>query len=254
MEFKNKIPSNTFRTTNAPWNLLCLNAPWSVGYVSTLIESENFAKKEDWEIFYYKSGEERLILLQQYNAAQQQFLNNHTLQKTKPEHIKKTPKPALNLNLNFGRTKSELTEKGTILFNHLQQTGHQISIEHCIEAVRFRVICETWNGIILRERNTIKILEKQFPKSEFHKTDGDFDHIYAVDYEIFKNGNLICGIQIKPNSYTFSTPYILKAKAANQRKNELYQNDFGAPVFDLIAKRNGEILNPRILHIIQSKF
>ncbi len=37
-EFILQIDETKFRSTNGPWNNLCLNDPWSVGYVSTLIE------------------------------------------------------------------------------------------------------------------------------------------------------------------------------------------------------------------------
>ena len=38
-EFVLKIDENKFRSTNDTWNRLMLNDPWSVGYVSTLIET-----------------------------------------------------------------------------------------------------------------------------------------------------------------------------------------------------------------------
>ena len=46
-EFVLGIDKEKFRSTNAKWNELMLNDPWSVGYVSTLIEAANWKNKED---------------------------------------------------------------------------------------------------------------------------------------------------------------------------------------------------------------
>ena len=62
-EFVLSIDKEKFRSTNAEWNNLMLNAPWSVGYVSTLIELHSWHSKEEWERFYYESGEKRDSLL-----------------------------------------------------------------------------------------------------------------------------------------------------------------------------------------------
>ena len=48
-EFVLSIDKDKFRSTNAKWNELMLNDPWSVGYVSTLIEAANWKCKEEWE-------------------------------------------------------------------------------------------------------------------------------------------------------------------------------------------------------------
>ena len=53
------IDAEKFRSTNDMWNKLMLNDPWSVGYVSSLIETKEWQTKEEWENFYYNSGEER---------------------------------------------------------------------------------------------------------------------------------------------------------------------------------------------------
>jgi hypothetical protein len=48
-EFVLCIDENKFRSTNEKWNELMLNDPWSVGYVSTLIETVAWKTKEEWE-------------------------------------------------------------------------------------------------------------------------------------------------------------------------------------------------------------
>jgi hypothetical protein len=135
----------------------------------------------------------------------------------------------------------------------MQSINAGIRLEECIECVRFRVICETWNGIILRERNTIATLQRRFSNLEFRKASGEFDHAYAVDYEIFNEGTLVWAIQIKPRSYTFDTPYLRQARNANRIKNESYHRAFGKPVFDVISQSNGTIVNLNVLQEIQHR-
>lgn len=58
-EFKLSINIDKFRSTNGIWNDLMLNDPWSVGYVSQLIETKEWVSKEEWEEFYYLKGKEK---------------------------------------------------------------------------------------------------------------------------------------------------------------------------------------------------
>lgn len=248
-EFINTLDATKFRLTNAKWNDLRLNDPWSVGYVSTLIESVSFSSKEDWENFYYNSGTERNQLLSKHSQEIQNNLNDFMLKYNNPSEIEKLDWSLKNLNFQYGRTKEQLAQKGEILHRGI----NNITVEECVEAVRFRTICETWNGIIIRERNTINVLSKSLQNIEFKKVDGSFDHKYAVDYELFLQSNLICGIQIKPESYTRNVPYINKARTANRNKNQLYKNDFDKNVYDIISRSDGTIINPNNINNINTE-
>lgn len=243
-EFKLPISIDKFRSTNAAWNNLMLNDPYSVGYVSQLIECKEWSSKEEWEQFYYDSGEERDKLLGENRA----ILNDDSLQLTKKHIIQSLTWQQKNLNYQYGRTKNDLMSKA----RKLNAAVRSLTLEECYECVRFRTICETWNGIIIREANTIKTLSSLFPIYEFRKTDGHTDHTYAVDYEIYSNGILRCGIQIKPKSYTFNAPYLQKARNANLQKYEAYKKKNGVPVYTIISKGNGEILNNDVILKLRS--
>ena len=134
-----------------------------------------------------------------------------------------------------------------ILFNEVKNNGLGLTLEDCIECVRFRVICETWNGVIVRERNTVQNLLKQLPNTKFKKVSGEMDHTFAVDYELYKNGVLTSAIQIKPQSYTWNAPYIQKARNANKHKNQEYLKKYGVQVYDVISDSRGNIVNPDVL-------
>lgn len=252
MEFINTVDLDKFRATNAHWNNLLLNDPWSVGYVSTLIEMQNFSTKEAWEQFYYESGALRNEQISKRSEGDKQILNDFALKFSNPNKINELSWEIKNLNFQYGRTEVQMAEKGKVLYETVKSNSLCISLEECIECVRFRTICETWNGIILREKNTIETLKRQFPLLTFEKTLGEFDHKFAVDYELKLSEKLVCGIQIKPKSYLGNAPYLKKAQQANKYKNAEYIKSFGKPVMDIISQLNGVILNPEIVQIIDN--
>ena len=88
-EFVLGIDKDKFRSTNAKWNELMLNDPWSVGYVSTLIEASNWKSKEEWEETYYASGAVRNRLIEE-NAAKlgytKEFFNDTTVPHNKAKY------------------------------------------------------------------------------------------------------------------------------------------------------------------------
>ncbi len=251
-EFVNSLNTNIFESTNALWNNLMLNDPWSVSYVTTLIELEHFKRKEDWEAYYYSSGVQRNKKVISLSTELQTKLNDEQLVQKNKDVILKMGWDLRNLNYNYGRTQNQLARKGEILFQHASANGIKITENECIEAVRFRTICQTWNGIKIREKNTIKVLQHKFPFVDFISTKGDFDYSFAVDYELKIADKLICGIQIKPKSYMGNAPYLRKAQNANLRKNQAYEHQFGKPVFNILSKLNGEVINVEVLITISN--
>lgn len=223
--FENPINIQKFRSTNAIWNEMKLNSPMSVGYVTNLIESRSFETKEEWRDFYYESGKQRLELLKNkgYNK---------------------------EFSLNFGRTEEELREYGKKMFLEIQRRGNplQITLPECVFMVKYRVMGETWNGVIMREKNTVETLYRYLPMLSFVKVDGEADYKYGIDYEVYQGTQLVCAIQIKPLSYEKgSSPEILKAKHANKTKNELYMNEKGVPVHYIYSKIDGSVINADIV-------
>lgn len=247
-EFVNSLNISKFESTNSLWNELMLNDPWSIGFVSTLIESKPFKNKEDWENFYYYSGEQRNYKLLKFNQNIIEKLNEELLVLKQKKEVLELDITLKNLNFYYGRTKKQIEKKGIILYEEAIDRGIDISKEECIESVRFRTICQTWNGIKIREKKSIEILKQKFPENQFEKTDGDFDYKYAVDYLMKKDDVLICGIQIKPGSYAWSkSKHVQKARESNKRKNLKYTDIFKVPVFDIIFEK-GEILNISVIN------
>lgn len=140
-----------------------------------------------------------------------------------------------------GRSKEHLASIGKILYENLPVNCNFTLVE-CIECVRFRVICETWNGIVIRETNTIKTLTNVFENFTFEKTSGVIDNDYAVDYEVLYKLKLACGIQIKPTSYEESNAeHLERARRINSLKNKKYSEKFDVPVFNIISQLDGSV-------------
>lgn len=168
-EFINTLDAEKFRRTNGAWNSLMLNDPWSVGYVTTLIELKQFKTKEEWEEFYYEMGEYRNRRLNELPIPTIELLEDEQLIRTDRARVTQLSSELKNINTQNGRTRDQLARKGRILYDNVTSIIPDITLEECIECVRFRVICETWNGIIVRERNTIRTLQEIFPEYSFEK-------------------------------------------------------------------------------------
>lgn len=158
-----------------------LNDPWSVGYVTSLIETKKWSSKEEWEEFYYKSGEER-----EKNSVTCPIIEDFQLVRTNKNAIYNLSWDVKNLNYQYGRTKNDLVERAKVLYAYMQRLSSPITLEECVECVRYRTICETWNGVIIREENTVRNLQFLLGSNvAIKKTDGEIDHKYAVDYEVY---------------------------------------------------------------------
>lgn len=256
-EFVLSIDKDKFRSTNAKWNELMLNDPWSVGYVSTLIEAANWKCKEEWEETYYASGKARNAIIDRMAdklGYTKEFFNDITVPYNKAKYYGLSW-DVKNINTQKGRTKEDFREKGRILYEAVKNNGYGLTLEECVECVRFRVICETWNGIIIRENNTIDSLQKMFPNLRFEKTEGEIDHTYAVDFQVYSKANskFICAIQIKPKTYLGNAPYIVKARAANANKYAAYKDRYGVEVLTVISTNKGEIINKEVILKIKNK-
>lgn len=249
--FENKVDYEKFKSTNQLWNEIGLSEGWSVGYVSQIIKSKKFHKKEEWYDFYFKSGQERLDLISKLPEQEKQKILNG----------KRKDYTGLNSNLNlyYGRTKAEIAQKGNILYNAIVKTGNPLDIKiwECQFIAFFRTVCETWNGIMIREINTKEKIENYFQgKGKFISlidTSGKFDYSYAVDFELYYEGEILCGLQIKPKTYqNKKIGYINDAHNMNISKNEKYKNQYGRDVYYIYSDQNGFIHNHEILTEILS--
>lgn len=231
-----------FQKTNSVWNKMRLNDPWCVGFVSYLIDEKPFLEKKAWQKHYFASGLSRKGSIEQLPERIRAYL--YTLPKERKAIIKKSPELSRydRLNYYYGRTERELKTLANFLFQTFSNKD-EISLELCENAVRYRVLDETWQGIVLRERNTILALKNYFPALETIKINAKDDHFYAVDYILIKKDKPFCGIQIKPISYNSHKPYVKAARQANLKKNNKFILNYKIPVYTVLADTNGRIKN-----------
>lgn len=244
--FENKVNEEKFRSTNKLWNDLGLAQSWNVGFVSQIIKSKKFKNKDEWYDYYFKSGQERLNLISKLPEQEQ----NKLLFGKRYDYTGSN----IDLNLYYGRTKEEICEKGRLLYDELVRNGNSLKIKlwECQFMAFFRIVCETWNGVIIRENNTKEKIEEYFFNSGKYisliDTSGKFDAGYAVDFELYYEGNIYCGLQIKPKTYeNKEISYIKDAHNLNVIKNQKYETKYNRKVFYIYSSQNGYIYNNDIL-------
>ena len=49
-------------------------------------------------------------------------------------------------------------------YNTVKNNGYGLTLDECIECVRFRVICETYNGIIIGKAIVLSIPEDRYSR------------------------------------------------------------------------------------------
>ena len=121
--------------------------------------------------------------------------------------------------------KEPLIEASNYLINELG-----IDQTNAKRYVYFRIIGQTWNGMV-NEFRVIEQLQEKFPTIEFKKTDFKKDNELFTDWEGFTNsGELLFGIQVKPITYYFmGQDWQLKVKESHKGKIQTYENLYHVP-------------------------
>lgn len=239
--FTHDMDPKGFQQTNQIWNRMGLNAKWSIGVMTELIQQKTFPTKEDWMNYYYESGRKRLSQIQLLSPQDQAIVLS-------PKRPRGAREELVQLNTHYGRTPEELNEKGEALYQAMCARGFNVTLDLCQQAVHYRVIGETWNGIMGREFEAISWLEHQLNSLGINegsclKTTGEIDYEYAVDFELYIKERRIAGIQVKPDSYRGYTPYLNEAKRINLMKNKKYFDVFQAPVIYIYTTSSGVVTN-----------
>lgn len=219
--------TKAFKYTNAPWNDLGLNQGSSVGLMFKIMENHKFDTFEEWEDHYFKTGEIRREIIQK-----------------NPGMVRD-----VNLNKSHGRTKEELKFIALKLYKHLEKTGnpYKLTLDDCYLHVYVRVLDETYLGTE-RENRTIEYLKNTLNGYDILKTDPETDSKYAVDCEVYKGNELVCGIQVKSVRYKKDNSDILKrTKRFNTDKNNRYTEKNDSPVFYCYYDNQSPLSNTDVL-------
>lgn len=257
--FINNISNEKMRLTNGPWNKLGLNNPWAIGLVSKIIGQRTFKNKEEWEKYYFESGRERLKKIAKLPLKYQVILlDPHGI-----EQYNEVPYEYRKLNYDYGRTKEDLSKLAHMLQGYLcsnPKLYKEIGMYDVVQMVRFRALRETWNGIIIREQNTIKVLQEilknqniDYSKLKFVSAEGEEDAQYAIDYKLYYDNEYLLALQIKPVSYMNNNKsYIKEIKKINKDKHMFYKKKTNIDTLYIYSGHNGQIKNKNIINTIVS--
>ena len=103
------------------------------------------------------------------------------------------------------------------------QHKHHLNFNDASDYMIYRIIGQTWNGMV-NEHRIIDRLKEKHPFFIFKKSDYETDKNYFTDIEVFLGQKLILGIQIKPISYkNMNTDYQIQAKKNHQEQAENYK-------------------------------
>lgn len=248
-----KTDASKLVNTEGIWNHLYLNDPWSIGYISNLIETESFQSKSYWEQFYFNSGASRNRIVADLSVDKQQLLNDELYLFQNPETMMTLPEKFKAVNYEHGRTRSQLNKKAELLFQICSQHHIEINEQECIDVVYFRVIGQPWNNTINNKCQVVEYLNNLFSNEiSIEKTDFDSEKLFAVDYELKRENELMCAIQIKPTSMLNSLSEITKqAISVYQKKQAQYKVRFKKEVF-VIAYEEDRFSDNKVIAQIEA--
>lgn len=238
----NKEVKRVLDSLNVVSNDMKIFSPWSVGYVSQLITQESFDDFDEWSEWYYRSGEERKKKISQLDSHYRVKLLQYDLPKSE---IQALPQEIRELNYNYGRTREELIQIAMCLYavGLERKCISSGDLPYAMNVPVIRILQDTWTGIMERERNTVATLKRAYKHIDFVELKGEKDMRYGVDYEVFHDGQLICGLQIKPESYRSNSYAVRRAKRTDELKYADYKREFGVPVIVAMSSRGGSIRN-----------
>lgn len=252
--FKCAVSKEKLRATNKTWGEKQLNRPWLVGMVSKLAMDHTFRTKEEFRDYYFESGRKRHEALSKLSEEEQYIANTVWM----PENLWQTHPHIAKINYDHGRTANELKRIGDFFYGFLKETPNSknITLTEVRYMVPYRVIGETWNGLILRELQTIKTLNDWITTRNipvhFDKLEGSKDARYEVDaVGVDSNGRILVGIQIKPKSYSKGFEDSDKVYAMNKKKYDSFLRDYEAQVGVVYSDMKGTISNTEILPQIE---
>lgn len=192
-----------YRITNRAWNESGVNHPDNVGYLMSHIGDLHPRTYEEWEEYFYK------------NIADHNKLMEYT------ERFR-----------DFVFADTFIMKK----YNY-----HHLHFDVFYKMVVCRLIYETWQGYFA-EVETGRILVKKLKDDGFQvkvdKLSPKDDNKYAVDFFLYSEEQLICGIQVKSENYHKSNQQIVQDTIKmNSKKNERFSEEYGVPVLYAFYKR-----------------
>jgi len=246
-----------FTWTNDSWNDIQLNAGWSIGLITKIVNTNMFQSFDEWEGYYLETGLKRQNLLKKVTPARYTQLTDLRGVFTSPSTFKKgLTGYEVDINEAHGRTIDELHFIGDCLYEEVVKRGnpHNLTVNDCFNFTYIRAIDEGYIGI-QREVNTFNTLAKACPDMVFRFATATVDRFYAVDIEALSHsGELLCGLQIKsPYFKKGKTAAMKRAMAYNKAKHTKYTNKYDVPAYFVYSSIEGVIENSEVISALDDQ-
>lgn len=195
-EFEKLKKMRWFTRTNEAWNKSEINKVEKIGSVMGHIIKCNPKKYEEWETYFYE------------NVASKEDI------------------------IGFAKTFRDFVLKDEKLAKEFKYD--KLSDKSYWRMVECRLIFETWIGY-LAEKEVCDLLSSRLKKDGYEISSKHLspkeDNKYAVDFFLYNKGKLLCGLQIKPETYYKSKQSeVMKAIEINKDKNRDFVKRYGVPV------------------------
>lgn len=202
-EFEELKENRWYKKTNGAWNQSGVNNPKNVGYVIEHITECNPENYKEWEDYFFEKVTNKEKIKGFSTIFRNAIFSDAELMKF----------------FDY----SSLDEK-----------------EFC-KMVECRLIYETWLGYFAEQeacRTFLGLLEKDgYHTTTRHMSPCD-DNKYAVDFLLYDDETLVCGLQIKPHTYYKSDlPIVKDTIKTNEKKNTMFVEKYRVPVEYLYYRR-----------------
>ena len=238
--FINYLPKNIYKFLNSIWTDMHYGSPHIIGLLFSMVEETAYPSWKKWEEHYYLSGNQRIELLQRLSEDfKERALNPGRFSK------KEISWPIYEVNYFHGRTKNEVFNIAKSLHNnsHRSFPDLDISFSETLEFVRFKIIGEPWNQLLIRYTRTVSELRNMVPQIQIKRAKIEFVKNYGFQGLITKNDKPRAGIQVKSAGWLKQFNLLRNQIRNSEEKVNAYKEEFGTEVFTFFSRLDGFIVN-----------
>ena len=233
-----------YRQANQVWSKYKLNTVESIGPTMRLLKKSQPKSIEEWHKSYNKSGE-----------SLKKAMTKHTL-KSYHNDITMLRRAVLSVKREYGRTDEDMLKIAKDFQNKLSQEGIRMDLETCYNFTFIKCVDDTYLGY-RREQAAERILTDFCNKHGYVlvDTDENTDVHNAVDFEIWKDGSRVVGLQVKGDGYRKSLERgedkeLQRIDSVRRQNNQKYIEKYGVPVFYVFITDDFQLSNTQVLNQI----
>lgn len=219
---------DTFNEIEKEWSLFFSNPFEEFGLLRYIIREAHFKKakkynnndsfitREEWEKYYFWSGSQR-----------------------KRKQDKNPKSDTYKTNMYYGRTIEEIVDSATkFLSFHKEKSDIKLTLQSALNFIIVKILDNTYENY-QRQMNTILNLKSKFPECVFELTDELVCESSAVDVFVYKNDEMVSGIQISDEHEEKSQSP--ETKSEQEQKHKLFEIAYGLSPQKIYSSTTGLI-------------